>query len=499
MYILTQNELNYNPEQQRIFWNSSVASIEGYQSKSQWSKQGRILRDNAVPSFVVFSSIIVEGETNRTVIKILGQDRYEVIDKGYAVFPVDQTEQTEQKTGKFPHVIHSNNNNTLPSIPSLSPTTIPESSTKSVQLLANKEVTTKNEISRNEKTKVYNPPDLDYLFKSDEWYKNYETYIRKLIHKIHVRHVKDEIPKDEFAPLKAEYLKKEIPWYEMKGRLLRDRVVETDGYYIKGHKSYGFRIGKHFRQSPKYITIQGTPEKEDKNKRPRPLHTWLIHNVKKIKVDETQPISEKLQFLIDGLYWFNSKDEFGQRFHSNLTNLKTTDRQALRVDGQSLVEIDIPNSQPLFLIPILQDRGIDCEKYSAIVHKDLYQYLADKAHTTRQAAKDAVIQVVFYGKPKTKHPIKTLFQKEFPSVYEFIHQTKAKDYTKLPKLLQRNEAKFILYNVCERIRIEKPDMFIATIHDSFLHLPQDSSYIQKVLQDEFKRLQLTPKLRIKQL
>jgi hypothetical protein len=87
--------------------------------------------------------------------------------------------------------------------------------------------------------------------------------------------------------------------------------------------------------------------------------------------------------------------------------------------------------------------------------------------------------------------------REFPEVGRFIESVKRKDYKKLARLLQRTEAQFVIYTVCERIRREAPDMFVATIHDSLLHLPKDSDYIRAVLETEFAHWGLKPRLEVK--
>ena len=128
--------------------------------------------------------------------------------------------------------------------------------------------------------------------------------------------------------------------------------------------------------------------------------------------------------------------------------------------------------------------------------EDLYAYLAGKAGVTRTEAKQAVIETVFFARIGARHPIKALFMREFPSVGEFIQGVKKKDYKKLARLLQRSEAQFVVYTVCERIRQEAPETFVATIHDSLLHLPQDSAYIRAVLEAEFANYGLKPRLEV---
>jgi hypothetical protein len=246
------------------------------------------------------------------------------------------------------------------------------------------------------------------------------------------------------------------------------------------------------------IAIKTTsPKKQnDDNPKPLPVHTWLKKQAQRIEVadDET---SDQLKIIKDGLWKFNSKDAFGWRFHSNLTRLKTEGRKTLRINGKPLVEIDIKNSQPLFLAKLLKERGVEgCDKFIDICQQDLYAYLAVIAGVTRSEAKTAVIETVFFARIGAKHRIKTLFKAEFPKVWQFIEGIKKKDHKKLARLLQRTEAQFIIYTVCERIRNEAPETFIATIHDSILHLPKDSEYVRAVLDSEFAKYGLKPKLEV---
>ncbi len=331
-----------------------------------------------------------------------------------------------------------------------------------------------------EKT-IYNPTTLDL----PDSCKKDEEAIRYILHIIHYRHCIEAIPKEAFVPLKAAYLRRQIPgWHRIKRKLLRAGIIETDWFYIEGQKCYGFRAGERFRNAPyRLVTIKTTIPKEgnDENAFAVPVHTWLKRQAQRIAVTNDE-ISDQLQIIRDGLWRFNSKDGFGWRFHSNLTRLKAEARRWLRVNGKPLAEIDIKNSQPLFLAKLLKERGIvGCERYIEICQQDLYAYIAAKAGVTRAEAKAVIIETVFFARLGAKHAIKTLFKREFPEVWRFIEEVKKKDYKKLARLLQRSEAQFVIYSVSERIRKENPEMFVATIHDSILHLPTDSVYVRGCL------------------
>jgi hypothetical protein len=105
-----------------------------------------------------------------------------------------------------------------------------------------------------------------------------------------------------------------------------------------------------------------------------------------------------------------------------------------------------------------------------------------------------------------KLPVKRLFDKLFPEMADFIrHQKKgqrAKDddrpHGRFAITAQYEESRFIIYTVCERIRREKPDCWVATIHDSVLILPDDVNYVLAVMREEFARLGVAPRLEPRQ-
>jgi len=68
-----------------------------------------------------------------------------------------------------------------------------------------------------------------------------------------------------------------------------------------------------------------------------------------------------------------------------------------------------------------------------------------------------------------------------------------------PNFSQRAESKFIIHTVCDRIRRERPDAFVATIHDSVLVLPSDADFVVAVMKEEFAKIGLSPRLEIENL
>jgi hypothetical protein len=83
------------------------------------------------------------------------------------------------------------------------------------------------------------------------------------------------------------------------------------------------------------------------------------------------------------------------------------------------VEIDLRNSQFLFLALLLKENGIPATKYCQLAESGkLYDYLAGRAGVSRPEAKGGLITAL-YAKNGFTSPIKTLFGKEFPEVAKF--------------------------------------------------------------------------------
>ncbi len=74
-----------------------------------------------------------------------------------------------------------------------------------------------------------------------------------------------------------------------------------------------------------------------------------------------------------------TEDDFSGRIHTNITNLYKPLRKLLRVDGsdQTLGEIDIKNSQPLFLGVAAVKSGVVDRKYLDLCQQGLiYDHMA---------------------------------------------------------------------------------------------------------------------------
>jgi hypothetical protein len=74
------------------------------------------------------------------------------------------------------------------------------------------------------------------------------------------------------------------------------------------------------------------------------------------------------------------------------------------------------------------------------------------------------------GKPTKKHP---------------------KPHNRLALELQKWEANLVIFRICDGIRRERPDVWIATIHDAVVCLERDVPFVLGTVEEELKALGIT--------
>lgn len=199
---------------------------------------------------------------------------------------------------------------------------------------------------------------------------------------------------------------------------------------------------------------------------------WYKNNYYNKTLDASQYYS--------GLYSiqrFNSKymifDKYG-RCHTNVTTLKKEIRSNfLKLDNEKLIELDIKNSQPLFMALLMSKLGTYDEKFfNDCINGVIYENIATKANITRSEAKKVVYKVMFginkiYPKPGT---INYYFQELYPITYEWINNYKYVNYTykSLSREMQRTESNFVFNKLIPEIKRITNNDSLLTIHDSIM-------------------------------
>lgn len=195
---------------------------------------------------------------------------------------------------------------------------------------------------------------------------------------------------------------------------------------------------------------------------------------------------------------FYSFDNYG-RCHTNFTVIKSNIRKnCLTIDGMEVDELDINNSQPLFLSLIIQREMeniyVDQNEYEffhdLVVNGRFYEYYMtiNSEVKNKKDAKKNVYKVLF-GK-NFDDKANEYFKNVFPSIYNFILMYKESqgDYKSLAYELQRSESNLLFNSIIKRIMEEYPEIRLFTVHDSISYPKKYKKEISKIFYDEIDNL-----------
>ena len=192
-------------------------------------------------------------------------------------------------------------------------------------------------------------------------------------------------------------------------------------------------------------------------------------------------------------YLFFKFDEYG-RFHTNFTILKREIRQNyIKIDNEEIIELDIKNSQPLFLSILLRDEIPDDEQNNKEIKNFMwlasqglfYDYIVDKFNNLNRSEVKLLTYKVLFGHNGINSTENKIFQSVFPKIYDYIIEYKKlnNDYRFLAHTLQRMESDFIFGKVIKEIYEKIPDIKLFTVHDSISYPLK----YKKLVEEIFKR------------
>ncbi|MFY9154496.1 MAG: hypothetical protein WAO52_20935 [Prolixibacteraceae bacterium] len=325
-----------------------------------------------------------------------------------------------------------------------------------------------------------------YLNNVDRRYggKDYANIHRKTITEIISRDIYDELVSNSIKWNIIEenpYKKYQVGWFSKSYRLKEPFGINVQRFIIEDRlinrkiNEHKMSLKKEIKHQPlpyQYLSMTNTfIDMDIASATQLNKVKYLIHEPKKYD-SNFYSISE----YDDGNYRF-SVDEFGNRAHTNLTNLSTELRQFLTVEGEPLAQIDISNSQPLFFYLHLKDLTdipqSEKDKYRDIVETGkFYEFFMSKLNISfekRGKFKHKILASIFFDKYRRKESryIK-VFKQDFPSISAYIKKLRMKDYKTLARVLQQTESKFVIEGiVAEFIKyFGDSNEFISTIHDS---------------------------------
>lgn len=357
------------------------------------------------------------------------------------------------------------------------------------------------------------------------------------------------------SQLQMTYINKLVPsgQHYMKG-LLELGIIERSDFYTPGSASFQYRFSDDYQS--KYLSF---PLKDNKL-------IYRIENaqagLRKKTSGSIRGVSEQTKYLkqlsIDPGYYsfieatytddverfnayqasatriinqdfFYSVDSTSGRFHSNLSNMPKDLRPFARIQGESLVNLDIKNSQPYLSTKILTDPGSiaflakdpalamllkelkvphkqDIENYiSLAVSGQIYEFMMQKCldegiELSRDQAKTHMLRILFarnrMPKDELNRNVRQIFINNFPSVQQLFSRVrghikgdKFRGFQRFAILLQTIESYLILSVILKRIYKELPGTIAVTVHDSIMTgiLTNKVDEVKGIMVDELTR------------
>jgi hypothetical protein len=198
---------------------------------------------------------------------------------------------------------------------------------------------------------------------------------------------------------------------------------------------------------------------------------------------------------INDKHIFYHFDDYG-RMHTNYTILKSFIRKnCLLIDGEETCEIDIPNSQPLFLTKIIDMDSSLVDEKEFQLFKELttsgtyYQYVMSQlGEDNKKKVKEMTYKVLF-GRNITSSRVDKNFKKLFPTIHQFIRNYKKEhgDYKILAYDLQKAESDLIFNTVIKKVMQFYPEIKLITIHDSIVVPRKYKEEVNQIFEIELKK------------
>lgn len=203
---------------------------------------------------------------------------------------------------------------------------------------------------------------------------------------------------------------------------------------------------------------------------------FFLDSLKKKDID----IYNRNLYSVDSInnkHIFYHFDNFG-RMHTNYTILRSFIRKnCLLIDGEETSEIDISNSQPLFLTKLIHDTQTNWVKEDEFeIFKELtkngtyYQYLMDTLNIKDRKEVKTLTYKVLFGKNASRSKADKLFKSVFPTIHKFIvlYKKEHNDYKILSHNLQKMESNLIFNKIIRKVISEHSEVRLITVHDSIV-------------------------------
>lgn len=380
----------------------------------------------------------------------------------------------------------------------------------------------------------------------------FQNKYKFFLHTLYLQRILTGTARHEYVEINNEYFKKHVTTDHaptIKKFWIEHGVIECDGSYQVGVSSKGYRFTKQY-QNEKVVDTKYfdkgferkvyTMRQETKNGKidlKVKQHAFLKFCQEDLRIDATaaqlrlnQQLFEAKGTKAQRAKLFDkvnlntiainsikdqdfriSRDVTGRRVHTNISNLMKDVRQDLYLEtGEEMVNLDVPNSQPLLLcVLLLQHFGKDvptdvldyiqaCEKGEIYERLMVQMGLNPDDKAARNKFKKRMFKCVFYGQNKNAENYEEwkAFRSKYGAVADFITDQKRVDYKSLSHRMQRAESALIIDDVIRTIaENHSPEHFFATtIHDSIICTQDNAEYVRGLMVAAFKRVGLNVRI-----
>lgn len=194
-------------------------------------------------------------------------------------------------------------------------------------------------------------------------------------------------------------------------------------------------------------------------------------------------------------------DNYG-RMHTNFTILKSFIRKnCLLIDGEETCEIDIKNSQPLFLTKLISHinthwvKEKEFELFSKLTSSGkFYQFILEKSGIREKSGVKEIVYKVLFGRNQKNSRADMIFESLFPTIHHFIklYKSEHRNYKVLAYDLQKMESNLIFNNIIREIMEKQPEIKVITVHDSLIIQKRYHEVVSEIfhrhLESEFQLL-----------
>jgi len=180
-------------------------------------------------------------------------------------------------------------------------------------------------------------------------------------------------------------------------------------------------------------------------------------------------------------------DDYG-RCHWQGTNMLKEHRKKTTLDGKNLVEIDIANSQPLFISAMWMSGGGQRNQFVGDCEDGLLYNKIGADDESKKEVKKAFFTYI-YGPNEIDNEVSRRFKSMYPDIANWIYDIKeTQAYAKFATDMQKCESDLMIRCVCAQcIDLEIP---FLPIHDCLMVHPENVKTVSNIIKEAFNRIDI---------